>query len=58
MTTSRLRDTIAGMDKLFFDAYNSCDLKKMEQLLVEDLEFYHDKTGLQVGVEHSRFDPE
>ena len=49
VTTSRLRDTIAGMDKLFFDAYNSCNLKKMEQLLVEDLEFYHDKTGLQVS---------
>ncbi len=46
---SRLRETIAGLDRTFFDAYNSCDLKKMGQLLAEDLEFYHDRSGLQIS---------
>ena len=44
----RLYDTIAGLDRVFFDAYNSCDLKTMGQMQMEDLEFYHDRSGLTV----------
>lgn len=41
-----LEDEIALMDKTFFDAYNQCDLKKQESIFSDDLEFFHDKNGL------------
>ncbi len=41
--------TIAALDKKLFDAYNTCDLATMGSLVTDDLEFYHDKTGLAVG---------
>ena len=41
--------TIEALDTRFFDAYNRCDLATMSSLVAEDLEFYHDKTGLSVG---------
>jgi ketosteroid isomerase-like protein len=46
-----LFDTIAALDTKLFDAYNTCDLKTLTSLVSEDLEFYHDKTGLAVGRE-------
>lgn len=44
-----LFDTIAAQDKKLFDAYNSCDLKTLGDMVSEDLEFYHDQTGLARG---------
>src|SRR3982751_2002581 len=44
-----LFDTIAAQDKRLFDAYNSCDLKTLADMVSEDLEFYHDQTGLARG---------
>jgi len=44
-----LFDTIAAQDKRLFDAYNSCDLKTLGHMVSEDLEFYHDQTGLARG---------
>ena len=44
-----LFDTIAAQDKQLFDAYNSCDLKTLGEMVSEDLEFYHDQTGLARG---------
>jgi ketosteroid isomerase-like protein len=41
--------TIAALDGELFDAYNRCDLEKFASLLTEDLEFYHDQTGLSRG---------
>jgi Domain of unknown function (DUF4440) len=41
-----LYKTIAGLDSAFFDSYNTCDLKKFESFISEDIEFYHDKGGL------------
>lgn len=38
--------TIASLDSALFDAYNRCDLEKFGALLTDDLEFYHDQTGL------------
>jgi hypothetical protein len=34
------------MDKVFFDAYNTCDLKKQESIYSDTIEFFHDKAGL------------
>lgn len=44
-----LFDAIAAQDARLFDAYNGCDLKTMNDIASEDLEFYHDQTGLAVG---------
>ena len=40
---------IQSLDTQLFDAYNHCDLEKFGSLLADDLEFYHDKTGLTRG---------
>jgi uncharacterized protein DUF4440 len=44
-----LTKAVTTLDKELFDAYNNCDLAKLGTLVVDDLEFYHDKTGLAVG---------
>ena len=44
-----LVQTIKALDSQLFDAYNRCDLEKFGSLLADDLEFYHDKTGLSRG---------
>jgi hypothetical protein len=41
-----LYDTIAHMDSILFNAANTQDLKTMRSLFTEDLEFYHDASGL------------
>lgn len=42
----KLYDIIVAMDKEYFDAYNTCDMKKQESLYSENLEFFHDEGGL------------
>lgn len=37
---------IAELDTIVFKAYNSCNLMDFKNYFVEDLEFYHDKTGM------------
>lgn len=44
-----LQKTVADLDTKLFTAYNQCDLKTLSALVADDLEFYHDKTGLAVG---------
>jgi hypothetical protein len=44
-----LTKAITELDKELFDAYNTCNLEKLGSLVADDLEFYHDKTGLAVG---------
>jgi hypothetical protein len=44
-----LFQTIQSLDSKVFDAYNHCDLTTLASLVSEDLEFYHDKTGLARG---------
>lgn len=41
-----LYDTIAALDARWEDAYNHCKMDVMEELISEDLEFYHDQGGL------------
>jgi ketosteroid isomerase-like protein len=41
--------TIQSLDAKLFDAYNHCDLATMGAMVSDDLEFYHDQTGLSVG---------
>ena len=44
-----LTKAISELDKQLFDAYNTCNLDKLGTMVADDLEFYHDKTGLAVG---------
>jgi len=44
-----LYQTVSALDTALFDAYNHCDLAKMGSMVDDDLEFYHDQTGLSVG---------
>lgn len=46
-----LFDTIKSLDAKLFDAYNHCDLAVLGSMVSDDLEFYHDQTGLSVGKE-------
>jgi hypothetical protein len=44
-----LFQTIKSLDAKLFDAYNHCDLDTLGSMVSDDLEFYHDQTGLMVG---------
>jgi len=41
--------TVKSLDAKLFDAYNRCDLTTLGDMVSDDLEFYHDQTGLSVG---------
>ena len=44
-----LYEIIVAMDKEYFDAYNTCDLKKQASIYSKDIEFFHDKGGLMTS---------
>jgi hypothetical protein len=49
LTPKALYDTIAHMDSVLFNAFNThtpANLELIKTLFTKDLEFYHDKTGL------------
>ena len=49
-TSGALFETLARMDSLAFDAsFVSCDAAVANALFADDVEFYHDQTGAQVG---------
>jgi len=48
-TPDPLYQTIQSLDTKLFDAYNHCDLPTLGAMVADDLEFYHDQTGLSVG---------
>lgn len=48
-TPDALFQTVSALDTKLFGAYNTCDLKTLGEMVSDDLEFYHDKTGLSVG---------
>jgi hypothetical protein len=41
--------TIKELDQKLFAAYNTCDLATLSDLVDENLEFYHDRSGLAAG---------
>ena len=46
MMTGELYDSIAQLDSIFFNAFNTRDLDKLKELLSDSLEFYHDLGGV------------
>lgn len=46
-----LYKTVSALDSQLFSAYNTCDLKTFRALLDDNIEFYHDLTGLMVGAD-------
>jgi len=45
-----LETAIRHEDAAFWEAYNRCDVEKMSEFFWPDIEFYHDKGGLTVGL--------
>ena len=48
-TTLPVEQQALEAESTFWHVYNTCDLEKMETMLAEDIEFYHDKSGLLQG---------
>lgn len=46
-----LSDTILHKDSAFWKAYNECDVDKFRSYFSDDIEFYHDKGGITLGIE-------
>lgn len=46
---AELTRTMSALDQALFDAYNTCDLAKLDAMVADDLEFYHDQGGLMRG---------
>lgn len=47
--SKELYDSIVHMDSVWEDSYNNCKLDVQGQLISDDLEFYHDRTGLMTS---------
>lgn len=45
-SSGELYDTISSLDSAFFEAYNKCELAKIDPFFTDDIEFYHEKHGL------------
>lgn len=45
----KLYNTIVKLDKEFFKAYNNCDLEKQDEMISDNIEFFHDKGGLSTS---------
>jgi Domain of unknown function (DUF4440) len=50
LQSGELYDALAQMDRALFEAsFEACDATKANAIFADDVEFYHDQTGLAVG---------
>lgn len=42
---------IVEQDRLFWHAYNTCDGEAFRRFITDDVEFYHDKGGITLGID-------
>jgi hypothetical protein len=47
--SKELYDSIVHMDSVWEDSYNNCKPEVQEQLISDDLEFYHDRSGVMTS---------
>lgn len=45
----KLHNEIKKMDSIYFNAYNTCDMKTQADIYSDDIEFFHDKGGLSTS---------
>ena len=50
-TEQKITQHILHKDSLFWQSYNRCDTSGYDQFFSNDLEFYHDKGGITLGVQ-------
>jgi hypothetical protein len=50
-TENEVKAAVLHSDSLFWLAYNQCDLAGMQKFIATDVEFYHDKGGIQKGID-------
>ncbi len=48
-TRDQLTRRIESIDRALFDAFNRCELEKLESFFIPELEFYHDNDGLSAS---------
>jgi ketosteroid isomerase-like protein len=48
-SSQELMRTVRALDAALFEAYNHCDLETLGKYVAEDLQFYHEQTGLSRG---------
>ena len=41
----QLHVTISHMDRIFFKAYNSCNMEEQKEIYADDMEVFHVKNG-------------
>src|SRR5262245_6471157 len=41
--------TVASLDAALFESYNGCDLDRFGSFFIDDVEFYHDQSGVTHG---------
>ncbi|WP_234569823.1 nuclear transport factor 2 family protein [Rhodohalobacter sp. 614A] len=49
--SQNLKEIILTHDRLFWEAYNSCDIDQLRTFFTDDLEFYHDKNGVSMSLD-------
>jgi hypothetical protein len=47
--SKELYDTIVHLDDVLFEAFNSCNFERFAGLMTDDIEFYHDQSGLMLS---------
>jgi hypothetical protein len=47
--SSAIYQQVKALDDRIFQAYNTCDLATLADMVDDNLEFYHDKSGLSLG---------
>ena len=47
----KLTAVVLEKDRRFWTAYNTCDTEKLRAFFTDDVEFYHDKGGVTVGID-------
>ncbi len=44
-----LYNQIVKMDSIYFNAYNTCDIKTQAEIYHDNIEFFHDKGGIMTS---------